>query len=307
MIDIMPLGFRPMLAAKLDLKRIQWPLLVQPKLDGIRAIVHNGQALSRTLKPIPNSFVQAFFELRKNLFEGLDGELIVGDPIAKDVFQKTTSGIMSEAGEPNFTFYAFDFWHTFDPAYKRRGSLIHWFSTNAKSLNESGNRIQMLPAIEVNTPERLEEVRESYLQLGYEGLIARQFVSNYKYGRATANQGSLLKWKEFVDEEATVIDFQELMHNENEAVVDKLGLTKRSSHKDNKIPGNTLGALIVRSDRYGGVFNVGSGFDQVLRQQIWNNKERYLGKLVKFKHFPIGQKDLPRHPIFLGFRDPIDL
>ncbi len=54
-------------------------------------------------------------------------------------------------------------------------------------------------------------------------------------------------------------------------------------------------------------FKIGSGFDQSDRQKFWENKSNYIGSFVKYKHFPIGVKDKPRHPIFLGFRDKMDM
>lgn len=54
-------AFKPMLAGKApdDLNELTLPVLVSPKLDGIRCVMHEGVALSRKLKPIPNAFVYA--------------------------------------------------------------------------------------------------------------------------------------------------------------------------------------------------------------------------------------------------------
>ena len=98
---------KPMLAVEADFKKLRYPVFAQPKLDGIRVIIKNGVVYSRSLKPIPNKHVQALF----GHLEGVDGELIVGNPTAHDVFQKTTSGVMSKDGEPDVTLYAFDMWN----------------------------------------------------------------------------------------------------------------------------------------------------------------------------------------------------
>ena len=39
----------------------------------------------------------------------------------------------------------------------------------------------------------------------------------YKQGRSTVREGYLLKVKTFLDDEATVVRFEERMHNGNEA------------------------------------------------------------------------------------------
>jgi DNA ligase-1 len=86
--------FKPMLAlSKLpDFKSLRFPILVSPKLDGVRASMQGGVLLSRSLKPIPNKFVQ---ELFANLPEGTDGELIQGNP-ADDPYRRTISVVMSD-------------------------------------------------------------------------------------------------------------------------------------------------------------------------------------------------------------------
>ena len=53
-------------------------------------------------------------------------------------------------------------------------------------------------------------------------------------------------------------------------------------------------------------FNIGSGMDDATRAEIWVNRSKYLGAVAKFKCFPIGAKDAPRFPVFLGFRDLSD-
>ena len=52
---------KPMLAALCeDVTKLRYPVIASPKLDGIRALVIDGQLVSRTLKPIPNRYVQSF-------------------------------------------------------------------------------------------------------------------------------------------------------------------------------------------------------------------------------------------------------
>ena len=101
--------FKPLLSAKADradLGRLSYPLLASPKLDGIRAVVLDGQLVSRTLKPIPNDFIRN--ALSRPCLDGLDGELIVGSPTDPDIYLKTNSAVMSKSGDPAFTYYVFD-------------------------------------------------------------------------------------------------------------------------------------------------------------------------------------------------------
>ena len=97
---------KPLLSCEVPLDMVNFPIYVSTKFDGIRALVIDGVVYSRSLKPIRNKHVQQLFG--KEEYNGFDGELIVGDIYAKDVFQKTTSGVMSEDGNPDVTFYVFD-------------------------------------------------------------------------------------------------------------------------------------------------------------------------------------------------------
>src|ERR1035437_7532707 len=98
--------FVPMLASTAsDLTKLKFPLMVSPKLDGVRAIVIDGVLMSRSLKPIPNAYAQNLFS---GLPNGTDGELIVG-AADDDPYRKTVSAVMSEDGEvEGLRYHVFD-------------------------------------------------------------------------------------------------------------------------------------------------------------------------------------------------------
>ena len=82
---------KPLLACEVPLDKVNFPIYVSTKFDGVRAIVKDGVVYSRSLKPIRNKHVQKLFG--KPEYEGFDGELIVGDIYAKDVFQRQQVGL----------------------------------------------------------------------------------------------------------------------------------------------------------------------------------------------------------------------
>lgn len=107
-----------------------------------------------------------------------------------------------------------------------------------------------------------------------------------------------------------ILDFEEEMKNENEALKDAFGRTKRSTAQDNKTGKDTLGALMVigiNGDFKDVEFKLGTGYDQALRQEIWNDRNNLKGKIVKYKYQAEGGEDRPRFPVFLGFRDKKDI
>jgi DNA ligase-1 len=52
-------------------------------------------------------------------------------------------------------------------------------------------------------------------------------------------------------------------------------------------------------------FQIGTGFTDLDKQQFWLSDRR--GMTVKYKYFPVGVKDKPRHPVYLGLRHKDDL
>ena len=115
-------------------------------------------------------------------------------------------------------------------------------------------------------------------------------------------EGGLWKLKRFEDSEAVILGFDEEMHNANEATTDNLGHSKRSSHKANKTGKGVLGALKVKDVGTGVEFDIGTGFDASERAHIWTSRKAWMGLTVKYKFLPIGVKDKPRHPVYLGLR-----
>ena len=283
---------KPMLASPADMSILTYPKLASPKLDGIRCLVVDGVALSRKLLPIPNKYVQSVIGRRE--YNCLDGELIVGPATATNVFQATTSGVMSHDGEPDFVFYAFDDWN-----------MQREFSTRLNDVRERARCLERtiaVPHAAVGGPLGLERFEASQLDIGYEGIMLRDPDGFYKFGRSTAKEQGLLKVKRFEDSEAFVTGIVEEMHNTNEAEKDELGRTKRSKAKAGLVGKGTMGALNVRDIHSGVEFQIGSGFTAADRART-----DWVGKIVVYKHFPIGAKDKPRLPVYKAVRNPLDI
>lgn len=288
-------AFKPMLSGKADLSALQFPLLASPKLDGIRAVIRGGRVLSRTLKEIPNRFVQQM--LGHSAFEGHDGELLVGPMNAPDAYLKTNSAVMSVSGEPNFTYAVFDSTlHPEQPFHERLPQQE--FITDRF-------QVVSLKQTPIHNLEELFNYQALTLVEGYEGVMLRDADAPYKHGRSTTREGYLLKLKNYETDEAVVIGVVEAQRNDNPATLDALGHTVRSSHAENKVGKNVLGALVVKCIHTGVEFQVGSGFNDEQRQALWDNPP--IGRIISYNHFPHGRKTAPRHPTWKGFREEIDL
>jgi len=290
---------RPLLAATLeDVSSLKFPVLATPKLDGIRVLKVDGKAVTRKFKPIPNTHIRELLE--KHLPDGIDGEIMT-----EGTFNDIQSKVMSFDGEPDFTFYAFDFVQSdLNRDYKERiDDLLHHFVDNPTKEFQ----VIVLYPVWIHSPEQLFEYEKTCLEQGYEGVMIRTPDGKYKCGRSTSKEQILMKLKRFYDAEAQIVGFEEKMHNENKQEKDEFGLSKRSTKKGGLIPADTLGALIVEDLKTGVKFGIGSGFTDELKKEIWIHRKKYKNKIVKYKYQSVGVKDAPRFPVFLGFRSKLDL
>ena len=275
-----------MLAVNCDLETLKYPVLATFKYDGIRCVVKDGRALSRKLKSIPNNHVREKLE-EIDVGYDLDGELI-----CKGSFNDIQSSIMREEGSPRFTYFVFDI--IVNLPYVDRMDIL-------KQLELPSFCRKVLPT-KITCYEELRGYEEAAVDLGYEGVMMRCPYGPYKYGRSTLREAYLLKLKRFTDAEGIVENVEEMMHNENPAEINELGLTKRSSHREGMVPAGILGAFLVRYED--NIVKVSTGLTIKEREEYWHTD--CIGKIVKFKFQESGKKDLPRFPVFIGIRHPDD-
>lgn len=282
---------KPMLAAKFqDVKAFRFPVLVSPKLDGIRCLIKEGVAVSRKFKPLPNKYLQSRLA---DCPHGYDGEIMTYTDGSLDSFNTTQSKVMSREGSFDFKFMVFDDFSVPEVPYSTR---------RPKRVTHPDCEI-----VKVNRVFDMDELLEKeaeFLNLGYEGLMSRDPKGFYKFGRSTPIQQGLVKVKRFLDSEAVVTGYEELMHNQNEAELNELGYLKRSSAKSGLVPANMLGKLIGQDKGMTVICGTMEGITLEERKRLWKVRESLIGRTFTYKYFPHGMKDRPRHPIFLRWRNP---
>jgi DNA ligase-1 len=297
--------FKPMLAAPADFDILRFPVFASVKIDGIRATIHNGVAMSRSMKPLPNLEIQVWAAMYSAL-EGLDGEFTVGPANAKDVFNVTTQHVMAaHKTGVDFAFHVFDV-HCAptNTPYRTRLRVVETINLPV--------RARSLPQTLIYGMDGLNAFEEAALVDGYEGVMIRDPNGTYKEGRSTAKEQGLLKVKRVSDMEAVVIGFEERMHNNNGAFQNELGRTARSTAQSGMVGTNALGALVVRglTGPFKDVeFNVGTGFSEQQRLDFWRDRYALVNNAepVRLTYFEVGSVDRPRHPVFVGFRDERDM
>lgn len=290
--------FQPTLAAKIDnedqLQTLRYPLLAMHKYDGIRCVIFGGKILSRTLKTIPNLYIQQQLKPLAITNDLWDGELILPGKNYNDI----QSAVMSRDGEPtDFKYVVFD-----RVLYDETRGTMLWQQEYCNRLGfvEHLNMVARLQCH--NACPAPSELCFSHLDVldyerrvvvaGGEGIILRARDGHYKFGRSTLGQGILMKFKRTQDAEARVVAVEELMHNDNELETDERGYAKRSSHKDAMFSSGMLGSFVVtgmNGDYEGQTFRVScSSMTHDERRTHWRNycltPTVYIGKRITYTY-----------------------
>jgi len=283
---------KPMLAQNVgDYSRIKsddWPLYVQPKLDGVRCLIQYERrtqpredvvvAYSRTGKEWKNidhilEELRPFFMKYPNHI--LDGELYNHD--LKNDFEKIISLVRKTKpqyhdrveSEMKVQFHCYD------------TIMEHWVFEDRNSfiMDElrDNKSIRTVPTILVNNTEEIEAEHEDFLELGYEGSIIRK---NERY--ECKRSWTLMKVKDFSDAEATIIGYE-------------TGKGKRIG---------TLGKFIMQDDD-GNEFGCppGKGYNYKMMEDMLNNIHDYIGERATFTYFERTKAGSYRHPLYKGLRD----
>lgn len=255
---------------------------ISPKLDGIRCIYKNGQLYSREGKFIYgfDHIIKECKDLEKNFdFEFLDGELY-----SEDIgFQKIQS-IVSSYKKINYKDKELIKYNIF-LIYKNNFRNTEEMITYLNFMFGSNNFQYIKPILYIKIKNDKNEI-EKYLNefsQKYEGIMLRH-EKNYWSNKRDDN---LLKYKKFLEDDFIIDGFIE-------------GEGKYE---------NMLGALIVKGELNGKriISEVGSGFDDELRKEIWINRDKYIKRKVEVKYQNITDEEIDgyyslRFPVFLKMK-----
>lgn len=307
------------LAKDVDESKLKFPLIIQPKIDGTRAIVQDGKLYARSLKQHENKFVTQQYS--NPIFNGLDGEMIVGNnPAAPDLCRNTSSALRTIEGEPVTTFWCFDYIteETKNLPYFERYEML---ADKIIELNSQGCRfIDFVPSYSADNLAEYQYLRDTFLEQGYEGCIIRDPKAKYKQGRSSSVKPDLWRYKPWASAEIIVTNLVEEMQNNNQAKVNELGRTERSSHKENLVGKGTLGAIVgtLYNDLldYKGKVVATKGTEITIatgsltekeKLDFWKNPDKIVGQLVTFSYMSYGLKDNARFAQFESIRSFVDM
>ena len=273
---------------------VKFPCIAEAKYDGERTIAVVTQKgvtyysrSGKEAKHVDGLFDNDLQDMRATVGYDIvvDGERYASN--FTETMNAKKSG-KSEAKE-NLRFYAFylmslEDWrnqksrHTMDESRK-------WLTEVIKASN--CQKVLLSKGIYAQTADDAEKFYREMVGEGFEGLILKQLDAKYEWDRSS----NWIKWKPFFDADARVIGFY--------AGREKTRLE------------NTLGGIIVAGYTEDGTYfetNVGSGFSDDLRNEIWNNQEKYLGTTAVIKYQEVSRaknKEVAslRFPTLERFRD----
>jgi DNA ligase-1 len=237
-------------------------LILDPKLDGMRMSANFKENKTRNGKPIPSvDFIKKEIDeyLKDHTNITLDGELYNHD------YHDSFNELMSIFKRTNLSDEDRDLvekvgqYHLYDIHVADQPNLTA--IERKKLLDKVCKEIDlpMVKAVEwkiVCSQEELDEAVEENLKLGYEGSMIRFPNSIYKHGRSK----ELLKIKEFITEEFTIIDILEGEGNNS----------------------GMAGSIEVNA---GIVVSCGIRGDWNFRKKLLADKNLYIGKLATIRHF----------------------
>ena len=305
---------KPQLAEDADLDAVRFPCIVQPKIDGVRAMNLKGTLTGRSLDPFEGFMVTPYFS--QTDFIGLDGEMTLGSkPNCTERLCSLTTGAMGRfkgiTEMADLHWWVFDYLPDPSMPYRSRYNLLQ-----LKVMELKHPRVHLVPLITVYDSDELNSFIAQFADEGYEGTIIRNPTAPHKPGRATKKGQELWRVKPWADAEILVTGITEGEMNGNVAKKNTLGRTERSSAKAGMIPNGQVGSIqgLMLEDFHdpftgkllfakGLPVTVGSGEMSVEEAKYYfEHPDEIVNHIVKFKHMTHGVKDKPRFPTYVSHR-----
>jgi DNA ligase-1 len=322
--------FKPMLAPndQPNLEEINYPILASYKLDGIRCIFKDGELLTRSLKQLQNKQLREKFQpladFAKEHNLTLDGEIYSpelsfqeisscvmtqdhNDPKAIKSWDKVCEELevakTREEAVNSIQFYCFDCVvdEEFDVAFSHRTL------TAMKLLEQFGKLVHIVEQKEVESKDDVDKYFQSALSKGFEGLILKSADGKYKCGRGTLREGLIFKVKPFITFDTTILGVKQgtKVDPNAEKKTNELGRSVTSKKKGDRILVDMISDFFV--DYEGHELKVScSSMTHEDREKYWKIRDELIGKTIEYKGMLIGAKDVPRHPVFVRFREDKD-
>lgn len=269
-------------------------IVKQPKYDGERMLIHfdgdNVYCTSRRFSKKTNRYMENQDKLPKlkNIFPKNIGYTVLDCECYANSWNDVVSILHSLPeraiklqDEINVKFAVFDCLYYNGQDIRNEKYLFRY--NLAKDIVSMINRdfIHIVDNVVVNSLEKCKELMNKEIENGFEGIVVKSL------NRAYYDKMAIIKCKKFETIDCVITGY-------------KQGTGKYS----NSIGALEIGYYDIDSNKFISISHVNCGSDE-MREEINNNRDKYLYKVVEVKCQEITEKSL-RHPVFIRLREDKD-
>ena len=248
----------PTLCTDKNIRRLNFPVIVQPKLEGdrLRSVIGvHSVSLKSSGDKIRVSVPHIHDELR--ISKGLTNIELDGELYAYGYRHSEIRSIVSRTRNLHKDYRNIEY-HIYDiVSDEPQGDRLKRLEELMR--RELQKHIKLVPHYYAYDISQIQDYYTDFLNQGYEGIIIRDRNSPYSRKKVS----TMLKLKPRPSDYFTIID-----------VVEEVSITG--------VPKGTFGAFKCTTED-GAVFNVGSGVTDIQRQIIWSNQSKFIGQTVKVR------------------------
>lgn len=293
--------FKASKAEMYDQAYAEWPMLAQPKMDGVRSLVHVDWDINDvTYYSYEGRKFTAFGHLTREALElaqvmrkRIDslaeekGVVLDTEAFGKD-FKASVGSAKRKESDGNNDLHIFDYipasvFFEADPkadttpqltrTKNLRDAMQEHFAVNRLNSAAGGDgesKLFFVPTLVVKSHEEAKKAFTKFQAEGHEGAVLKNPNSPYAYRKSR----DWLKMKSEDAEDLIIVGYEE-------------GTGKYEG---------MLGAIVV--DYKGTLVSVGSGLTDKLRKEMWGKHDEWIGRIVEVEYMEVTPDGSLRHPRF---------
>jgi ATP-dependent DNA ligase len=259
----------PMLAQKFTerKKKVTYPVLVQPKLDGNRMLQDDGECWSRGGKDMVKAAVNHLTIETDSVI--IDGELILPGNVPLEETAQALKAYKPGISE-KLTYAVYDL--VSDKVYSERLKMLR------EIVKKAGNKqVYVVPTFVAKNEAEVMAYHKKFVKEGYEGVMIRDDSDGYDVGHRS-NQ--LQKYKDFVDAEFKITGVLE---------------------GDGREKGLAIFECVTEE---GNTFKARPEGSTQIREEMWKNRKKLVGKWLTVRYQTITKKErVPQFPVGVTIRE----
>ena len=247
--------------------KLKWPVYVQPKLDGIRAVAELGTLKRKEMTPF--KYQSAYVADLEELTNRFGDEVIIdGELYSQEMPLQRIAGIMNRSvSKPENTSLIFNIFDIFDKQNPKMPFSERWNIIKDVDLPT----IKAVKTTLVHNEDEVEKYLQKYLDAGFEGIVLRNGGAAYKPSKLTSGRTrDVLKYKIFTIEEYEIVDIVE---------------TPSTS---------TFGILIHVRMPNGATFPITGNGTKEYQAKILSARKEYIGKKIRFEFNGTTEDGVPK-------------